>query len=75
MPGPHPGPGYPKCPYVGVTVSSEAVYVFMGTVVAEASGTFFLCSRAEARQQAAQGHILAHAPEAEVSMTADSSLR
>lgn len=74
MPGPHPGPEYPKCPYVGVTVFSEALYVFVGTVVAEVSSTFFLCSWAEVRQQAAWGHTLAHGPEAEVSMAADSSL-
>lgn len=35
---------------------------------------FFLCSCAEVRQQATQGHALAHDPEAEVSMAADSSL-
>lgn len=69
-----PGPGFPECPDVRVAVFPEALYVLTGTVVAEASSIFFLCSYAEVRQQATQGHALAHDPEAEISMVADSSL-
>lgn len=61
MSGFHPGSGCPKCPEVGITVFPEALHVLMGTVVAEAGSIIFPCS-------------CAHDPEAEVSMTADSSL-
>ena len=55
-------------------VFPEALYVLMRTVVAEASSIFVLCICAEVRQQVTQGHTLAHDPEAEVSMAADTSL-